>query len=529
MNQPTRTFVFLACSLVISCGENARNGGDPWYLCSPMLCFSQLRSHPDCPSRQPAAGTACEPPHGPGSGKSCYYCPEPNWGRVNYTEQEVELASLICRERAYQQAVGPIHYEDLHEHCLDATEMDEFDASNISGLEDDATDVGEDCRPEMVPISPLRDSNGGDFAVSVAWGRDGFLVGTHLDPGMHGVSVTDITAMLLDDQGRVTGDPIEVGGTGSGPLVVWGTDTFLVGWTAESDGGRWAGIGGRFLDATGAVLGENFSIVAGTDGDWLVSLSYASGRFFALYETVTETRDSAYLAGRLIDETGDVSEELELAGSCNAHATSDGERFLVAWHDDGKSPEIVGRFVDPAGTIGPTFDIGGVAVPGFVYEISLGFGDSKYLVVWTQFVEPLDDEDSPDFDLYAQVLTESGDPFASLVPVSRPVPLSLGPGWPRGPRSAWDGDKFLVTWTEQTDSRCRDDDPFTCYDVFGAYVSPDGRLVGCSFPIANELGDEAGAPMARGSAGTLVLWGERDHENPETVHDWDMVGAMIPP
>jgi hypothetical protein len=104
-------------------------------------------------------------------------------------------------------------------------------------------------------------------------------------------------------------------------------------------------------------------------------------------------------------------------------------------------------------------------------------------------------------------------------PVSDPIE-GAGFGWQSSPAIAFDGTNYLVVWR---DSRTIG---YTGYDIYGARVAPDGRVLDpVGIPIATAAGHETSPRVAFGGGTFLVVWstaGAPEIEN-------DVVGTRVTP
>jgi uncharacterized protein (TIGR03382 family) len=126
--------------------------------------------------------------------------------------------------------------------------------------------------------------------------------------------------------------------------------------------------------------------------------------------------------------------------------TFDGSRFLILWTDPVNAGDIVGRYLDAAGTLGPVFTIGAEAGQmSAQFEAGAAAGDGLALVAWT---------DTRGSDTHVRFSLVNGDNSF----VANDVLLSTNSATGVDARSAtvtWGGPtarNFLVAWSEGNNS-----------------------------------------------------------------------------
>jgi len=213
--------------------------------------------------------------------------------------------------------------------------------------------------------------------------------------------------------------------------------------------------------------------------------------------------DTNYLVvwmGRPVDYYGIYGQRVSLSGSLvgsvfpissvQAHqefpavAAGDSNYLVVWWNWNGD--DIYGQLVSFLGTlIGNAIPISVANL--FQWYPDVCFGDTNYLVVWM-------DRRAQGFDIYGQIVSQSGNLVGSN------FPISSAPSDQQFPAIAWDGTNYLVVWM---DSRNGD------YDIYGQRVSPSGNLIGDNFSISTATDVQVFPAIAWDGANYLVVWQDR--------------------
>ena len=196
----------------------------------------------------------------------------------------------------------------------------------------------------------------------------------------------------------------------------------------------------------------------------------------------------------------------------------DGTNYLVVWVDDNNDTEIRGRFVSSTGTLGSEFSINSSAFHSD-NVVTVIFDGTNYLVVWEDQVGGYPDGE---WDLFAQRLDTSGNAMGGVIPVSTAT------GSQHFPLVAFDGNSFLVTWTDMrndlNENFTCDGGEGTCLDIRGQFLSQSGGLVGSEFTINEDPGNQFVSPVSFGGSKYFVVWTSGD-EFDGTVGD--VFGATI--
>lgn len=152
---------------------------------------------------------------------------------------------------------------------------------------------------------------------------------------------------------------------------------------------------------------------------------------------------------------------------------------------------VVGQLVSTNGTLQGSQIIVG-SNPGFPPNIALAFGQTNYLLAWS------DNSVGSGVDMYGQFISRSG------AKINSPFPLlsSIGShGFQSVFAMASDGTNFLVVWADGYNS-----DTQTSGNFFGQIVTPSGTLSGSEFLISDQTNNGNSAAVTFGKTNYMVVW-----------------------
>jgi len=174
-----------------------------------------------------------------------------------------------------------------------------------------------------------------------------------------------------------------------------------------------------------------------------------------------------------------------------ARVAFDGRNFLIAWPDfgdgDGVS-DIHGQFIRPDGTMAGSIFL--IEADADAEQMGgLAFDGTNYLAVWES------DTVSPDmrFSVEGRFIARSGDLIGSRLEISG------GTTSQRFPDVVWNGENYLVIWTDQSEGTNQ-------WNVCGRRLNRDGSLM--DRVIISENPAQQAWPPTLASDGTnwLVAW-----------------------
>ena len=341
-----------------------------------------------------------------------------------------------------------------------------------------------------------------EFALSAAFDGTNYLV-----PVMSNYIAMDndhgfgsLKVQFVSQQGTLVGEPIQITSSVDGILdagVAYGGGKYLLVWKEGvlcGQGVITANIKAVFITPDG-VVGTPFTIASG-HSSWnsdneecdssvdVPGVLYSGGKFFVVYE------QDDYITCRAIGLDGTLGEAFAISQNAGRfhlaqnQIASAGSSFLVVYNnDDDYDTKVLARLVDAeSGPVGSEMIIDGSSYPSD-NPSSVIFDGEKYFVVWTDEVSgPVGEPGIWHF--FGNFVSTSG-------VVSAKFPVSVVDGWKIAPFISYDGEKYLVTWTDGRNCSSQGCSG-TGIDIYGQIVKSDGSLDGSEFVIKADAGNEIG-------------------------------------
>ena len=317
---------------------------------------------------------------------------------------------------------------------------------------------------------PIATNSGFEMAIGAAWDGANYLVGIEGDA----IAANSITAQLVSPAGALIGSRIKVAGTGGVPFVAFGGTNYLLVWHDDFNYPNDV-VTGQRVAPSGALVGSAFPIASVQAGQEIWGLAAGAGGFLALY-SLGGSNGSYPLYSQLISPLGTVSGAtlVGTAGGKNSGINSlafGGTNYLAVW-DTGRA--IRGRFISSAGNPAPAdFPIHTKQQTGTNNApVSLAFdaARSRFLVVWHDQVG----DGGTTLDLFGQLVAADG----SLVGAT--IFISGAAGGHYAPSIAFDGENYLVNWTDQFFT--------TNANLRFRFFSSSGQPLGAEFSLATPPG-----------------------------------------
>lgn len=165
-----------------------------------------------------------------------------------------------------------------------------------------------------------------------------------------------------------------------------------------------------------------------------------------------------------------------------------GTNYLVAME---VGTSVVGQLVSTNGTLqGSQISVG--SNPGFPPNIALAFGQTNYLLAWS------DSSVGSGVDMYGQFISRNGAKVGSKFNLLSSVGSH---GFQYVLAMASDGTNFLVVWADSYNSVSQ-----TSGSFYGQMITPSGTLSGSEFLISGQLQNGNSAAVTFGKTNYLVVW-----------------------
>ncbi|MCX5752258.1 MAG: T9SS type A sorting domain-containing protein [Candidatus Krumholzibacteria bacterium] len=305
---------------------------------------------------------------------------------------------------------------------------------------------------------------GSDSAVCFGGAFDGtnYLVSIMGDS----LSQNSIAAQRVSPAGSLVGARISVGRSGifPGPSVAFDGSNYLLIWM-EGNGD----VEGQFVSSSGGLVGTPFAIATSASYERAAySIAFGDSDYLVVFAAGVEHKE--YLYGQRVSKSGTlIGSKIQISGNYareNAIAF-DGTNYLVTWVrqlDPRGENDIYGQFVGKTGTLtGGNFLI----VGGPYYRdnpISLAFDGARYLVAFheQEFSVQM-------WNLFARFITTAG-------AIEETIAISGGAQDPALPVVAFGGDRYLITWMQQSN-----------FSVMGRIYNPSGIPIASPFVIFGSL------------------------------------------
>ncbi len=358
---------------------------------------------------------------------------------------------------------------------------------------------------------PIHVGSGSQYLPYVAFGDSAYLVVWQENYNeVWGARVTP-AGEVLDRSG------IAISTTGydeSRTAVAFDGGNFLVAWADSRNPldvyGARVTPGGVVLDSAGLPIStaEHFqavpAIAFGGSGCLVVWLDGRSASSCDIY-------GARVTAGGAVLDTNGLAISTTAYGQETPAVAYDGTNYLVAWADGraGGASDIYGARVTSAGTV---LDPSGIAIStgeSYEGEPAVAFDGANYLVVW-------DDRRSGRLpDVYGARVTPEG-----VLLDSAGIPISVDTSAQWSVDLASDGHNFLVVWCDSRNGEYE----YGKYDIYGARVTSTGEVLDTTgFPISVEAEPKHSPTLAFDGQNFLVAWSDQRGGG---GHD-DIYGARV--
>jgi len=285
------------------------------------------------------------------------------------------------------------------------------------------------------------------------------------------------------------------------PALAHDSKNFLVVW--QDGRGSDQDVYARRVSPSGGLLGSgDFFISKDGDNQEVPAVAFDGANHLVVWQDGTGA--SKTIAGRQVkpDDTllGAASIKFPLASTGWAAAypavVYGGSQFLVVWSDD----DIVGVRVSTGGKVKETSAFSITTALAHQGKPTAAFDGVNYLVAW-------DDHRNT---------TASPDVFSSRVSAGgkvltpKDVDVSQLPSaYSVAPAAAFDGTNYLVVWADQRGGN---------ENIYGARISPAGKVVTLGIAISTAIGDQGYPAVAFDGTRYLVVWQDKRGTTLEDIH-----------
>jgi hypothetical protein len=252
------------------------------------------------------------------------------------------------------------------------------------------------------------------------------------------------------------------------PSVAFDGSNYFVVWEDWRSGYAKSDIYGARVSQSGSMLDpDSIPISIAANGQWNPSVAFDGTNYLVVWE---DARNGCDIYGARVSQFGVV---IDTGGFAISTATSvqkyasvsfDGTNYLVVWEDwrSGRPhpADIYGARVSQAGIV---LDPNGIPISTIEvgygqFKPSVTFGETNYIVVWSDF------RSSTDGDIYGARLTMSG-----LILDSNGIAISTATNYQKYASVSFDGTNFLVVWEDMRNGEYP--------DIYGARVSQGGVVL----------------------------------------------------
>ncbi|MEO0050208.1 MAG: hypothetical protein ABIK42_03615, partial [candidate division WOR-3 bacterium] len=390
-----------------------------------------------------------------------------------------------------------------------------------------APDTADIYGARVTPAGILLDTSGIPIAVARNWqfnpaiAFDGLNYLVVWNDGRNGsYYVTDIYGARVTPAGEVldsAGIVIAVAEDNQrDPAIAFDGTNFLIVWGDGRNNVQYYDIYGARVTPAGEVLDSGGIRISNAERDeFKPAVVFDGMNYFVVW---SDCRNGSYydIYGCRVSPSGEVLEPSGIAISrapndqFSPAVAFDGNNIFVMW-EDGRSnndyPDIYGCRVTRKGIVLDTWGIAVSIAPERQESPAITFGGMNCLVVWS-------DKRSGvfEYDIFGTMVTKEG-----LIVNPTGIPMATAAHPQATPVVGFDGVNYLVIWADERKGNS---------DIYGARVTPQGVVLDPEgFSISAAVEDQRDPAVAFDGENYLVVW--TDYRN--GLYNSDIYGARVVP
>ncbi len=319
--------------------------------------------------------------------------------------------------------------------------------------------------------------------------------------------ITDIFGTRISQAGVVL-DPLGIAiSTATNdqdtPSITFDGTNYLTVW---EDGRHSRNIYGSRISRSGTVLDTGIVISNANDDQKVPSVSFDGTNYFVVWQDQRNSQNYD-IYGTKVSQSGLILNPSGIAITTAANNQQEpsiafgNSAYLIVWTDDRHDPldydiygtrvSSNGTVIDPAGSI-----ISSRAISYTQSSSAVAFDGTNYLAVWA-------DERNGDQDIYGARVNQAG---LILDPAS--IAISTDTNNQHSPSVAFDGNNYFVVWADERNF------PAVYTDIYGARISQSGVVLdSAGIAISNAFYDQESPAVAFNNSNYLVAWEDRRNGN----------------
>jgi len=297
-----------------------------------------------------------------------------------------------------------------------------------------------------------------------------------------------LSAQLITSSGTLAGPAIDVGRTGSPPVVGFDGMNYLLVWADFANPPT--DIFGQLVNRSSEKIGSPFSIRMDEDASEVGGIDFDGTNYFIVWAANSQTRSVAtVIHGQRVSPAGGLAGEmLQISSGVEDQdypaLTFDGNNHFICWQEKVSGTNlwnVVGRFASRDGALGESQH------PAFgLYPLGVTFGRTNVLVAWSREVGPFPNTEYigyPPTNLWYPMI--HGRVISQARGLTGPeFQISRGKWRQTAPAIAFDGIDYLVSWIDGRDGHLTDID-VALWNLFAQKVDQAGGLAGAPLRVAS--------------------------------------------